>query len=59
MTPKTYKALAIFFFLSAAIIAFLNLKRTMHLGWKTIPFAFIALGIIMLNRAKKVRASQL
>jgi hypothetical protein len=53
MPPKTYRALSVFFFLSAAVISILNLKRTMNLGWRSAPFPLFALGFIMVAFARK------
>jgi hypothetical protein len=52
MSPKAYRALGAFFIVCATVVSVLNLKRTVNLGWGTIPFALIVLGFIMLARAK-------
>ena len=58
MSPKLYFALSVFFFLSAAVISILNLKRTMNLGWRTTPFSLLALGFIMIAFARKSASAQ-
>jgi len=56
MTHGIYRTLGVACFLTAAVISILNLKRTMNIGWKTIPLLFIFLGFIMIIRAKKARS---
>ena len=55
MTPRIYRALSVVCFLLAATIYALNLRRTMNLGWKTIPLYFFIIGLFMIIRAKKAQ----
>lgn len=53
MAPNTYRAISVLFFLSAAVVSILNLKRTMNLGWRAVPLSLLALGFIMVAFARK------
>ncbi len=54
MSPKTYRILGICLCLTGAVLAILNLTRTLNLGIKFVPVLFVILGVRQFVRARKL-----
>ncbi|MFN2455576.1 MAG: hypothetical protein ABR577_15305 [Pyrinomonadaceae bacterium] len=61
MTPKLMRLIGIFFFVDAAIIAVLNLKRVANLGlpWLSTLFLLIGLIFVVIARRQSDRANRM
>lgn len=58
MTPKTYRALGIFYCGLAVLISIINLKRGTSGGLKFVPAILLVLGILQFARARKIEQKQ-